>query len=134
MPIDLSSPNIPLQEHVALENEHERTRVQVCEAEAVRRHYVSMASALRGEAAMHTTSLDQLNTTLAAERAALKKLRVRVCSLPHFVIVFPLAINIRIEYYVQTIGLALLAVIERQNRIHWDIMHSILFVKNAKFP
>lgn len=64
------------QEHVALENEHERTRVQVCEAEAVRRQYTAMSSALKGEAAMHNTALDHLNGSLATERTTLKKLRV----------------------------------------------------------
>ncbi|KAF2368303.1 hypothetical protein FHG87_000948 [Trinorchestia longiramus] len=63
------------EEHVALENELERTKVQVTEAQTVKRHYTAMMSALRGEAALHNTSLDALNVTLAQQKLALKKLR-----------------------------------------------------------
>ncbi|XP_047741689.1 outer dynein arm-docking complex subunit 3-like [Hyalella azteca] len=63
------------EEHVALENELERMKAQLTEAQTVRRHYASMTSALRGEAALHNTSLDALNTRLADEKLALKKLR-----------------------------------------------------------
>ena len=64
------------QDRVALENELERTAVQVSEASTVRRHYTGMRGALRGEAALHTTSLDALNTKHQEEKMSLKQLRV----------------------------------------------------------
>lgn len=59
-----------------MENSLERVGVSVSEAEGVRRRYSSMVTALRGEAAAHRTTLDQLHMRLTQEREALTNLRV----------------------------------------------------------
>ncbi|XP_045123336.1 outer dynein arm-docking complex subunit 3-like [Portunus trituberculatus] len=63
------------QELIGLENELERVGVNVSEAEGVRRRYSAMVTALRGEAAAHRTTLDQLHVRLAQEKEALMHLR-----------------------------------------------------------
>ncbi|KAK4289102.1 hypothetical protein Pmani_037910, partial [Petrolisthes manimaculis] len=63
------------QDLIGLENELERVGVSVSEGDAVRRRYRAMVTSLRGEAASHRTTLDNLQNRLAEEKDALKNLR-----------------------------------------------------------
>ncbi|XP_066986815.1 outer dynein arm-docking complex subunit 3 [Macrobrachium rosenbergii] len=63
------------QELITLENELDRVRVNVGEAESVKRRYGAMVTTLKGEAASYKTTLDGLQTRFAEEKEAVRRLR-----------------------------------------------------------